>query len=150
MAAITLKTNLPEVAARLTKKLSRLKDKEYLLRPVCFDLVDLMRERIHQNGIASDGTQIGTYSSDYLKYRQKPPFNQKSENKVIVSLTRQMGNDWSVIATKNGYGIGFKNSFNLQKGRWVEAMKKPFLSLTAGELQYAQLRFDQLVSEALK
>lgn len=150
MAAITLKTNLPEVTERLRQKLTKLADNEYLLRPVCVDLIDLMTKRIHMDGIASDGTPIGTYSSGYLRYRQKPPNNRIKDSKVVVSLTRQLENDWSVIATKNGYGIGFKNSFNLQKGRWVEAIKKPFLTLTASELKYAQLRFDQLVNEALK
>lgn len=149
MAAITLRTNLPEVTERLRQKLSRLKDKEYLLRPVCVDLVDLMTKRIHMDGTAADGTPIGTYSKGYLKYRQKPPYNRTADTKVVVSLTRQLENDWAVIATKGGYGIGFKNRFNLQKGRWVEAIKKPFLSLTVQETQYAQQRFQQLVNEAL-
>ena len=150
MAAITIRTNLPEVTNRLRQKLNRLKDKEYLLRPVCVDLVDLMTKRVHIDGSASDGTPIGTYSSSYLRHRQKPPYNRTADEKVVVSLTRQLENDWAVIATKNGYGIGFKNPFNLQKGRWVEAIKKPFLSLTAQEAQYAQQRFQQLVNEALK
>lgn len=149
MGAITIRTNLSEVTDRLRQKINRLKDKEYLLRPVCVDLVDLMTKRIHMDGTASDGTPIGTYSSSYLNHRQKPPYNRTADKKVVVSLTRQLENDWSVIATKGGYGIGFKNQFNLQKGRWVEAIKKPFLNLTTQETQYAQQRFQQLVNEAL-
>lgn len=149
MDTITLKTNLPEVTNRLKEKLNKLKDKEYLLRPVCVDLVDLMTKRIHMDGIASDGTQIGEYSDSYLRYRQKK-HKRSTDTKVVVSLTRQLENDWAVIATPKGYGIGFKNKFNLQKGRWVEAMKKPFLSLTPAEADYAQLRFEQLVNEAFK
>lgn len=150
MATIKIKTNLAEVSERLTEKLNKLKDKEYLIRPVCVDLIDLMTKRIHIDGIASDGTPIGTYSSGYLRFRQKPPNNRTKEDKVVVSLTRQLENDWSIIATKTGYGIGFKNSFNMQKGRWVEAIKKPFLGLTQSELQYAQLRFNQLIKEAFQ
>jgi hypothetical protein len=149
MAAIAIKTNLPEVANRLKTKLAKLRDREYLLRPVCTDLIDLMTQRIHMRGEASDSSQIGTYSKRYLLLRQKK-YKRSSDTKVIVSLTRQLENDWAVIATKDGYGIGFKNRFNLQKARWVEAIKDRIIfKLTDKELEYAKLRLEELVSQAL-
>jgi hypothetical protein len=150
MAAISINTNLPEVADRLIEKLKKLKDNEYLLRPVCVDLIDLMTKRIHIDGIDRDGGQIGTYNSAYLKYRQNK-HKRTSDTKIIVSLTRQLENDWSVIATKNGYGIGFKNKFNLQKARWVEQIKdKNIFSLAGNELTHAKELLATLTNNALK
>lgn len=136
MATIKINTNIAEVSNRVARKLDRLKDREQLIRPLCFDLIELMKKRIHEDGKNSSGSQIGTYSNEYLKRRQKH-YNRSADNRVIVSLTRQLENDWSVIATEKGYGIGFKNSFNLQKARWVEAKKGVIFSLTAQENQYA-------------
>jgi len=150
MAAIGIHTNLAEVAGKLVQKLNKLKDKEYLLRPVCVDMIDLMTKRIHIDGIASDGSAIGTYNSAYLAYRQK--YHQRTKDtKVIVSLTRQLENDWAVVATKNGYGVGFKNKFNLQKARWVEQIKdKNIFSLAGNELTHAKDLLTSLTNNALK
>lgn len=120
MATISINTNIAEVNARIIAKLNKLKDKEYLLRPLCFDLLELMKKRIHEDGKNASGTAIGTYSNSYLKQREKR-YNRSSDTKVVISLTRQLENDWSVIATSRGYGIGFKNPFNVQKSIWAES-----------------------------
>lgn len=119
MAKISVNTNLAEVTGKIRDKLNKLKDKDYLLRPVCFDLIELMKLRIHESGQNAAGSAIGTYSNAYLKFRQAK-HKRSGDSKVIISLTRQLENDWSVIATAKGYGIGFKNPFNLQKARWCE------------------------------
>lgn len=124
MAKISINTNIAEVTGRIRDRLNKLKDKEYVLRPVCFDLIDLMKLRIHDQGKKSDGSAIGTYSNAYLKFRQTK-HQRSADRKVIISLTRQLENDWSVIATQNGYGIGFKNPFNLEKARWAESGHDP-------------------------
>lgn len=147
--AITIKTNIVQVGQDLKNKISKIKDKEYLLRPVCFDLIDLMTRRIHVDGVASDGNPIGTYSNGYLRIRLKE--KRGTDRKVIVSLTRQLENDWSVIATAKGYGIGFKNSHNLDKARWVEEIKeKKIFDLSASEKTYAIDLIKDLSNNALK
>jgi hypothetical protein len=146
---MTIKSNIKVVSGRIKQQLEQLKNKEYLLRPVAIEVIPLMTERIHQNGEASDGGQIGTYNNAYLRLRQSK-YKRGSSNKVIVSLTRQLENDWSVIATPNGYGIGFSNPFNLQKLRWVEGKKdKTISNLSKSEQQYAVERINELVSDAL-
>lgn len=146
---ITVKSNIKVVSGRIKQQLEQLKDKEYLLRPVAIEVIPMMTERIHQKGEAADGNQIGTYNNSYLKLRQSK-YKRDSSNKVIVSLTRQLENDWSVIATQNGYGIGFTNSFNLQKARWVESGKdKTIFSLSKPEQDYAIERINELVSDVL-
>lgn len=147
---INVKINIKPIADIIQQKLDRLKDKEYLLRPVAFDCIDLMTNRIHIKGIASDGNKIGTYSLPYLRY-VRPKFNRSKDAAIIVSLTRQLENDWSVISTDKGYGIGFKNIFNYKKARYVEAIKKRVIfDLTVSEKEFAINRVNELVSEALK
>lgn len=146
-----IQTNIGQVTKAIAEKLKVLKDPDYLLRPVAFGLIDKMTQRIHIDGKASDGNTIGTYSNAYLQQRQRPPLNRTSDSKIIVSATRQLENDWSVIAVGKGYGIGFKNPFNLQKLRWVEENKgKKIGDLTPDEEKYAIDYVNDLVSEALQ
>lgn len=146
---MTIKSNIKVVSGRIKQQLEKLKNKDYLLRPVAIEVIPMMTERIHQKGEAADGNQIGTYSNSYLRLRQTK-YKRDSSNKVIVSLTRQLENNWSVIATPSGYGIGFINPFNLQKARWVEANKgKSIFSLSRAEQEYATERINELVSDAL-
>jgi hypothetical protein len=147
---VTITTNIGEVTAELQAKLKALSNPELIPRTLAFDTIDLMTRRIHEEGKATDEGQIGTYSSNYLKLRERK-YNRKSDTKVIVSLTRQLENDWSVIATENGYGVGFKNPFNLQKARWVEEGKsKQIFSLSPSEIKYITETIAELVSNALK
>lgn len=147
---ITIKSNIKVVTGRIKQQLEQLKNKEYLLRPVAIEVIPLMTERIHQKGEASDNSQIGTYSSGYLKLRQKK-YKRDSSTTVIASLTRKLEQDWAVIATQNGYGIGFLNPLSLQKLRWVEGTKgKTIATLSKSEQQYAVDRINELVADALK
>lgn len=152
---ITVKSNIKLVTSKIQKQIELLKNKEYLLRPVAIEVIPLMTERIHQKGQASDGGQIGTYSSGYLKLRERGNKKQQipvrgADAKVIVSLTRKLEQDWAVIATPNGYGIGFLNALSLQKARWVEEGKdKKIFSLSQSEQQYAVDRINELIADAL-
>lgn len=149
MASIRIKTNIDVVSKNIRDRLDKLKDKDYLIRPVAFDVIDLMTKRIHIDGKAADDSQIGTYDTSYLKLRERK-YNRKGDTKIIVSLTRQLENDWSVIATPNGYGIGFLNAFNVQKMRWVEAIKnKKIAFMSESEKDHALKRLQELVKRAL-
>lgn len=148
MAALTIKLDFSKFTQDLEQRISKLKDRDYLIRPVAIELIPLMTRRIHQRGEASDGSQIGTYSSDYLKLRESK-YNRSSDTKVIVALTSQLENDWAVIATEKGYGIGFNNPFNAQKARWVQEKKKIYLALSEQEQKFVQERFQELINNAL-
>lgn len=146
---ITVKSNIKIVTGRIKQQIEQLKNKEYLLRPVAIEVIPMMTERIHQKGEASDGGQIGTYNNTYLKLRQNK-YKRDASSKVIVSLTRKLEQDWAVIATQNGYGIGFLNPLSLQKLRWVEGIKdKTIANLSKSEQQYAVDRINELISDAL-
>lgn len=149
MAALSIKLDFSKFTQDLEQRVEKLKNKDYLLRPVAIETIPLMTRRIHQNGVASDGSQIGTYSSSYLKLRQEK-YNRSGDSKVIVALTSQLENDWSVIATDKGYAIGFNNPFNLQKARWVEGVKgKTIFSLSKEEQKFVNERFQELINNAL-
>lgn len=148
MAAITIKTNITDAFKSLASNFDLLLDKEYLLRPLAIETIPNMKERIHKNGQASDEAPIGTYSTGYLKYREKN--KRGADPKVIVSLTRQLENDWAVIGTTNGYGIGFNNPLNKDKAGWVEESKKRIIfNLSESEKKYITERLQELVNGAI-
>lgn len=148
MASITITTNLKQVAENLRSNFEKLKDKEYFLRPLAVETIPLMKERIHERGRASDGSQIGEYANSYMRQREKA--GRGESRKIIVALTSQLEQDWAALATDTGYGIGFNNQFNTQKMRWVEEQKgKIIANLSAEEKKYINERIDELVNGAI-
>ena len=78
-----------------------------LARNIAQMLLGDMRERIHEQGKKTDGSQLGSYNNQYLKTRVRK-YNRTASRRVILSLTRQMENDWSIIPLGNAtYGLGF-------------------------------------------
>ena len=149
MAAITIKLDFAKVAKSIGDKFELLKDKEYLLRPLAIETIPNMKDRIHIQGKATDGVEIGQYSAGYLAIRQKD-FKRSADTKIIVSLTRQLEADWAVVGTATGYGIGFNNKINRQKARWVEDQKKKIIfNLTEAEKKYITERLGDLVNGAI-
>lgn len=148
MASIKVSTNIEKIVGKIMSNFEILKDKEYLLRPLAFETIANMKDRIHHKGEASDGQPIGTYSSGYMKARQRA--NLGEDTKIIVTFTGQLSKDWAVIGTENGYGIGFNNSFNRDKAKWVEENKKKIIfNLSSKEKDYITERIIELVDDAL-
>lgn len=149
MAAISININFDKVAKDVANRFELLKDKDYLLRPLAIETIPNIKQRVHIEGKGSDGTAIGNYSSGYLKLRQKK-FKRSADTKIIVSLTRQLENDYAVVGTTNGYGIGFNNPFNAQKALYVEQIKRKIIfNLSADEKKYIEERLQQLVNGAI-
>lgn len=148
MASVKIISNLGQVLGDIRSKFELLKDREYLLRPLAIETIPLMKERIHERGEASDGSQIGEYANSYMRRRAEA--GRGPSRKIIVALTSQLEQDWAVIATERGYGIGFNNQFNAQKMRWVEEQKSAIIAnLSAGEKQYISERLQELVNGAI-
>jgi hypothetical protein len=116
---ITIRTNIVDVVSRLTTKIAALKDKERIMRSCAIQMTGELRYRIHVAGEDASGKPIGTYTTAYLRLRQKK-FNRTPDPKIILSLTSQQENDMGPIETPNGYGIGFKNITNLEKAGYAE------------------------------
>lgn len=148
---VAVNIDLSQLNTTLKAALEKLIDPQYLLRPVCLDLVDLMTKRIHSDGNDSTDAPIGNYNKQYLRQRELH-YQRSSDPKIIVSLTRQLENDWSVLATDSGgYGVGFKNSFNYQKARWVELQKeREIFSMSPSETAYTEKKLADLINAAFQ
>lgn len=181
---VTVKINVKPVVDSLKQKFAKLADREYLLRPVCLDMIDLMTKRIHVDGLDSDNSPIGEYSSGYMRVRTglfltndvyksgvnkgklkpkgvftkgehkgqpRPNYQRSTDTKVIISLTRQLENDYAVIATDKGYAIGFLNPHNFDKSQWVQnTYNKKIFDLTKNEFDRAIEIINDLTSKAIQ
>src|SRR5689334_6931679 len=139
---ITVNSNIASVAASLKSKLQEFQGviKDKVLRTVATTELAEVKHRIHVEGKKADDSQIGEYESSYLKRRQKKPYNRTSDPKKIYSLTRKMENEFAVIATENGYGLGWvdaekgKNGVsNFQKSQFLEEHDGKVYALTNKE-----------------
>ena len=169
---IAFNSNGAEVFGVITRDLTALKspvENDKLLRKIASTLTASMSIRVHEQGKASDGTQIGTYSPEYMKIRtgqyksskvvrginkgqQRKKYNRTSDTKVILSLTRQMENDLSVceqspIKTTYGYAIGYQNQLNMEKLENLELKykKKILTKLSKEEESLIELIVDNAV-----
>lgn len=126
---ITVTTNIGKVFGELKIKLESLKSgdiRDKLFRTIATTMAAEIRYRVHVDGKKTDGGDIGTYKNPYLAKRQESPYNRTADTKMIFSLTRQMENDFFLvdnkepIKTADGYALGFKNKFNLEKANWLQ------------------------------
>lgn len=80
----------------------------------------------------------GVFSKGAHKGEPRPNYNRTSDTKVVASLTRQMENDFKVVATDKGYGLGYSNDENFNKSQYVEATyKESIFDLTEEEAEKA-------------
>lgn len=155
-----------------------------LLREVALELIPMIHDRIHVQGLAADGSLIGTYSDAYMRTRTgtfknaetfkkgknagKPKnagtatkgasqgtarqrFNRSGDTKVILSLTRQMENDYAVVPGDVGWGVGFNNSHNFDKANWNNLRYgKVVYDLTQTEQDRFVELTEQLITERFK
>ena len=145
-----------------------------LTREIAITTAANMRERIHEFGQDAKGSQIGTYTDEYMKVRTgvypnagvfksgknkgktknagvytkgvnkgKPrkKYNRSTDRKVIISLTRQFENDFTLgrqntepHKIQGGYGIGWKNNTNALIAEGLERRyRKKIWALTQQE-----------------
>jgi hypothetical protein len=91
----------------------------------------------------------GVYTKGKNKGQPREKYNRSTDTKVIISLTRQLENDWAVLENGNGYAIGFLNELNFKKAGWVEeTYKKKIFDLSETEKQYIAERVQELVAAA--
>lgn len=129
---IEIKSNITEVCDGVVKQLSAM-DISKMTRLQATTLMAQMRKRIHEDGLATDGRPIGTYSRGYLRY-VRPKYGRTEGSKVVLSLTRTMENAMVLYPLENGTGIGYATAEQLQKARWCEqTYKRKIFAPTAAE-----------------
>ena len=135
------------------KRIGGLLDVNKFIKTGAFDALSQMTERIHEKGEAADGSGIGTYTNNYLKLRQKKPYNRTADSKIIVSLTRRLENDWGVIQTDKGnWAIAFLNRQKGTKTDITSGEKMKFVEESSGKTIAALSKpeTEQLVKTILK
>lgn len=172
-----VESNFDEVIQIVSARLESIDIKEMTALQAS-SVISELRKRIHVDGKDSNETQIGTYSPGYMKVRtglygngkpakkgvksagvftkgknkgqQRPKYQRKNETKVILSLTRQMENDYIIIPEDNGTAIGFSNQTNFQKSQWNEqTYKKKIFSLTKAEREIVFKTGQQYIDDTL-
>jgi hypothetical protein len=117
-----------------------------------------MAVRVHKDGNDSNDTAIGTYSASYMLVRTgKVPYsdgrryNRTASTDVVLSLTRQMENDLSVIALPDGYGVGYKNPDNYKKAIELQDVKykKPIWDQSESEQETTREIAVKYIEDAL-
>jgi hypothetical protein len=93
----------------------------------------------------------GVYVRGAKKGSPRPKYNRTGDTTVILSLTRQMENDLTVIPIDNGYGVGYHDSLNFQKAGWAEEKyRKKIFSLTPEERKTMLDIAQQAINKALQ
>lgn len=141
-------TNLPEVINTVNLRLNKLQIDE-MTRLQAYSLMAVMKDRIHVQGKDSNGTPIGTYTPAYIKYtRQKE--GRGVDNKVILSLTRQLESGYQLEQIPNGYAITLRSNEDMQKARWCEeTYNKPIFTPTAEERAMVMQIADDYIAKHL-
>jgi hypothetical protein len=179
---------MQEVMTRIVKAIDSI-DTDAMGRELATTVHGMMRKRIHEDGKATDGSGIGTYSAGYVKVRTgnfrnsgrvsrgankgnpknagayvrgankgnpRPKYNRSANTDVVLSLTRDMENDFGTIKLQNGnWAVGFVKNPNRSKGGDAftnmdiaknaesKLYKKPIYSLSRDE----QTAVDSIVAE---
>ena len=133
----------------LTDSLLSLEETDSLLREISSTLLAEMSDRIHDRGIKSDGTQIGTYSNTYLEYRIEQ--GKGSASNVTLFFTGQMQIDFNVAPIgENAYGLGYSNILNFDKANWAEDRFGIIFEPTEQELQQIEDVAAEFITNTLK
>lgn len=134
---MTYSNNLPDVLNTVNFKLSKLQS-DQLARTQAVSLMAVMKDRIHVQGKDSNGSPIGKYTPAYIKYARAKA-GRGMDNRVILSLTRQMESGYQIEAIENGYAICFRTKEDMQKAKWCEeTYKKAIFAPTAEEKALVQ------------
>ena len=161
---ITISSNAGEVFANIQTRLSNIDSKQICMK-IAVNVAGEMKQRIHKEGKAADGSQIGTYSDGYMKVRTdnfkskkivrgakkgqpRPKYNRTGDTKVIASLTRQMEDSFKVFPTEKGAAIGWEDDFNFNKSHYVEGTYgKPVWKLAEREREIANLTANEEINK---
>lgn len=108
------------------------------LRTAITTVLAVHKPRIFEQGLAGDGSKIGTYSTvpssiskkqqakntgkTYFKggYAEYKTAIGKNPGFVNLVNTGQMQADYGIIAAGNKFGLGFNNPHNANKSQWMQ------------------------------
>jgi hypothetical protein len=80
----------------------------------------------------------GVFTGEDKVGKARTNYNRGSDPKVILSLTRQMEQDFVPVAENGTYGLGFNNPHNFDKATWNEARYKGVYELSEDEIKIVE------------
>lgn len=114
-------SNINEVVLQLQNKLKKAASpaaSDKLMRIIAGDLQASNVSRIHNDGEAVNGSEIGNYNNeDYRKRRTK---KGRQVSKVDLSMTEKLSKEFGFEAEGNSYVIGFTTPYASTVGRAQE------------------------------
>ena len=129
----------------ITTKVTEVIKSDRVRRIALTTVLSQHKPRIYVNGLASDGSKIGTYSK---KYGEKKSKLGRNPGYVNLRLTDQLYGDYGLVISGDQYAFGFQNSFNADKAGWVtDRYNKDIFHLSQSEID---LFMDVLTEEQLK
>jgi len=149
-------SNLNQVASSIIGELKSIANsngeaRDQMLRTIALDTVAQMKQRIHVDGLNSDGKPLGEYTNAYMRIREDN--NRGSSRKVIFSLTRQMESDFNIVGGSgaSGYSLGFKNPDNADKAEWLQDKPKfgKTYAPTEAEVAHMVVVAEQFINDLL-
>ena len=167
LTKLDFSSNIADVITVINEKINGI-DVNEMTALQASSVIGEMRKRIHVDGLDSSGSGIGNYSAGYMKVRSglfKSPtivrgrnkgaarekYNRGGDTKVILSLTRQMEGDMTIIPFDGGCGIGFTNAENYKKSVWVEkTYGKNIYQLTEREREIIQITGEKYIEDKLQ
>lgn len=107
---------------------------------------------VHTRGKkAGKNKNSGTFTKGKNKGSARPRYNRGTSSKVVLSLTRQMENDFIIKPIDGGWGIGFSNVENFKKALWAEGTyHKKIWNLTPEERAQAIKIAERYIEEVIK
>lgn len=141
-------SNIPFVIGNILAKTKELSNPETVSRAAALAVMPELRHRIHVEGKRTDGGKIGTYSNSYLRVREK--YNRGNSKDVILSLTRQLENGYTLKATENGYTIGNISPKNDEVIKHLTEKYGDVWLLSERELEMAKIAAEETVKALLK
>lgn len=84
---MSYQSNISQIVRITASQIGQLENPDEMLREVAMAVLPELKKRVHVNGVASDGGQIGTYSAEYMKLR-----TGNYQNSAKVSRGKDKGN----------------------------------------------------------
>lgn len=129
--------------ARFVKQINEAIRSDKIRRTALTTTLAKHKPRIFEQGLAADGSKIGTYSVAYGKKK-----SARGRNPGFVNLrdTDQMYADYGLIVEGGNYGFGFQNNFNADKMGWMtDLYDKEIAALNDEEMKVlTDVLFDEL------
>jgi len=146
---LTIDSNYDKISEGINATLKEIiENSDPILLAAASGVLSLVSDRIHVQGKRANGAQIGTYSNSYLKVREAN--GRGSDRNIILSFTKQMELDFTVVAVGGNVGLGFNNTTNFQKATWLEQKYPDTYNLSDSEEEEVVLIIEDYINGLFK